>query len=319
MCLNLSISGHSFVGADIGGFIGYPSGELFSRWLQLGVFTPLMRGHSVINEKNKEPWEYGPEYTSVNRETINLRYRLLPYIYTQMHLASTTGLPPMRPMVFSYPEDERFVWEESQFMFGRDLLVAPVLGPQTSTRGVRLPAGLWYDYWSGDTLVGGRTVTRDAPAAHIPLLVRAGAVIPTQPVMQHTGEAPPDPLTLSVYVLPEGRDSSLYYEDDGLTFDAEKGGFFSRFASQRASHDVVEVTLAKAEGSYIPKRQAVHIRLIGLGAKPREVLLGGVPLPEAGPTDEPTALGRWSYDPTRRETALRLEEDPEARVIRVRR
>ena len=93
MCLSMSISGQPFVGSDIGGFIGHPSGELFARWLQLGVFCPLMRAHSVINEKNKEPWEYGDEFTNVNREAIDLRYQLLPYIYCVMQQASVTGLP----------------------------------------------------------------------------------------------------------------------------------------------------------------------------------------------------------------------------------
>ncbi|HTO92926.1 MAG TPA: TIM-barrel domain-containing protein, partial [Bacteroidota bacterium] len=116
MCLNMGLSGQPFTGADIGGFIGHPSGELFARWLELGVFTPLMRAHSVIGEVNKEPWEYGDAFTDLNRETINLRYRFLPYIYTAMEEASATGIPAMRAMLLEFPDDPRFVETADQFM-----------------------------------------------------------------------------------------------------------------------------------------------------------------------------------------------------------
>ena len=141
MCLNLSVSGFAFVGTDIGGFIGHPSGELFARWLQFGVFTPLMRAHSEINAPEKEPWTYGQEWTDINRETIALRYRLLPYHYTAMHEAAAGGLPPMRPMHFAYPQDERFATEEKQFMFGEALLVAPVLGARCDDPGGQSSSG----------------------------------------------------------------------------------------------------------------------------------------------------------------------------------
>ncbi len=141
MCLSMSISGQPFVGSDIGGFIGYPSGELFARWLQLGVFTPLMRAHSVINERNKEPWEFGDEFTDINRESINLRYRLLPYLYTTMYQASVSGIPPMRPMVFAFPKEREFVMNDDQFMFGDDMLVAPVLSEGARGKRRATPAG----------------------------------------------------------------------------------------------------------------------------------------------------------------------------------
>ncbi|HEY6952412.1 MAG TPA: TIM-barrel domain-containing protein, partial [Bacteroidota bacterium] len=126
MSLGMSISGQPFVGSDIGGFIGSPSGELFARWLELGVFTPLMRGHSVINSRNMEPWAFGPKFEAINRKTIDLRYTFLPYIYTAMAQASETGIPAMRPMVFEYPDDASFIWNADEFMIGDDILVAPV-------------------------------------------------------------------------------------------------------------------------------------------------------------------------------------------------
>ncbi|MGB6032324.1 MAG: TIM-barrel domain-containing protein, partial [Bacteroidota bacterium] len=215
MCLNLSISGFSFVGTDIGGFIGYPTGELFARWLQLGVFTPLMRAHSVINERDKEPWEFGDEYTEINRKTIQLRYRLLPYIYNAMRVSTTSGIPAMRPMVFAYPEDSRFRLESRQFMFGDGLLVAPVLSPGARERNVELPAGLWYDFWTGEKHKGGNAISVPAPLDRIPLLARAGATIPTRQPVQYSDQSPINPLTIHVFLKYSGADSMEYYEDDG--------------------------------------------------------------------------------------------------------
>ncbi len=142
MCLNMSVSGQPFVGADIGGFIGMPTPELFARWLQLGVFTPLMRAHSVINEHNKEPWEYGDRWTAINRATIELRYRLLPYIYTVMEQASRTGSPAMRPVAFAAPHHGTR-WTREEYFFGDDLFVAPVLREAQTSRAVTLPEGTW--------------------------------------------------------------------------------------------------------------------------------------------------------------------------------
>ena len=198
MCLNLGISGQPFVGSDIGGFIGHPSGELFARWLELGVFTPLMRAHSVINEKNKEPWEYGSAFTDINRETINLRYRLLPYIYTTMEVASSSGIPAMRPMVFEFPDDPRFRETADEFMFGGDLLVAPVLTEGDVQRSVELPEGsgttsFRVPRWEGEVRHGQR------PRGPYSRLCARRCRHPDRGAVQYTGEAPAGPLTLTAF------------------------------------------------------------------------------------------------------------------------
>ena len=196
MCLNLSISGQPFVGTDIGGFIGMPSGELYARWLELGVFTPLMRSHSEINSPNKEPWEYGKEFEDINRRTIELRYELFPYLYSSFHDASVTGIPMMRPLVFDYPEDQRTYHRADEFIFGKDILVAPVLQPGATHRDVYLPAGAWYDYWSDTSYTGSQTVTVDAPLDRVPFFVKAGSVIPSRGTEQYTSEIPLDTIFL---------------------------------------------------------------------------------------------------------------------------
>ncbi|MBI5464891.1 MAG: hypothetical protein HY966_08075, partial [Ignavibacteriales bacterium] len=189
MCLNLSISGQPFVGTDIGGFIGSPSGELYARWLQLGVFTPLMRTHTEIGSADQEPWSYGKKFESINKKSIQLRYKLLPYIYTQFYNASKTGIPMMRPLGFDYPDDWQASWNGRDFLFGDAFLVAPVLWPDAKKRRLRLPAGDWFDYWTGKQYTGPNDIEVDAPIDRIPLFVKAGAIIPTQQPVQYSDEA----------------------------------------------------------------------------------------------------------------------------------
>lgn len=294
MCLNLSVSGQPFVGSDIGGFIGYPTGELFTRWLQFGVFTPLMRAHSVINERNKEPWEYGEEYTHINRESINLRYRLLPYLYNAMVHAANTGIPPMRPLVFDYPSDPAFLWSDTEFLFGEDFLVAPVLDAGATTRTFRLPDGIWYDFWSTATYTGGRTITLPAPIERIPLLVKAGTILPHRDVVQHTGEKSLSPLLFDIYpgVL---QSSSTYYEDDGLSYDYEQGGYWKRSITQWNSSRATTLIFGKAEGSYVPPDRMVGLTFHDVREEPREVTVDGKPIPRSSGENR---IQYWTYHHT---------------------
>ncbi len=316
MCLNLSISGQPFVGSDIGGFIGYPSGELFARWLQLGVFSPLMRAHSVINEKNKEPWEFGEEFTAINRETINLRYELLPYIYNLMVEASETGIPPMRPMLFQYPDDNEFLWNDDQFMFGEDMLIAPVVTAEATTRSVRLPEGTWYDYWTNVQYAGGRSITVEAPLHRIPLFVREGAIIPTQPVVQHTSERPDDPVTFTCY--PANLQSTrTYYEDDGISFEYEKGTYSRRTINQWRSLNATTITLSQAKGTFTAKSTQCFIQVMGVGGKPKRVALNGKEIAGEPLDNDKASPPWWSYDAKKKSVTICLMESPAEAVIRV--
>lgn len=305
MCLNLSISGQPFVGTDIGGFIGYPSGELFARWLQLGVFSPLMRAHSVINERNKEPWEYGAEYEAVNRTTIELRYRLLPYIYATMVQASRTGIPPMRPLVFDYPEDPEYTWNETEFMFGEHLLVAPVLWEGATKRSLRLPEGTWYDFWTGRKYQGKARVEVEAPLNRIPLFVKGGAVIPMQSVIQHTGQKPVDPPTLVAF--PGESVSSLYYEDDGISFAHEKRGYWERSITQKGGPDRREVILGNVEGSFDPGQRYLIVKMVDVAAKPASALKGSSKLSPISQEDIGKKEGWW-YDEKNREALISFRD-----------
>jgi alpha-glucosidase len=306
MSLGVSISGQPFIGSDIGGFIGNPSGELFARWLQLGVFTPLMRGHSVIGSPDKEPWAFGPKYEEVNRQTINLRYKFLPYIYTVMREASQTGIPAMRPLYFEYPGDPSFVWNEDEFMFGDDLLVAPVLWPGDTTRTLRLPEGEWYDYWTNQKYNGGKQISVSAPLDRLPVFVKAGATIPTQQVVQFTDQSPVNPLTLTVYPAPSF--SSPYYEDDGVTFKYEQGDYLRRAYEQRRTKNQIDLRITKSAGSYVPPDRSLVVRFVDVSSGPRNVTVSGIVLEK----------GSWNYDATTKTLTLTTKDTTKERTIEVR-
>lgn len=309
MCLNLSISGQSFVGSDIGGFIGTPSGELFARWIQLGVFTPLMRAHSEINSPNKEPWEFGPEIESINRTFINLRYRFLPYIYTQFRVAAETGIPPMRPLAFDYPQDRDASWNDKDFLFGDDLLIAPVTEQGAIKRGVHIPPGVWYDYWKGQKITGPTWVTVDAPLDRLPMFARAGAMIPQQQVVQFTGQSPIDPLTIEVF--PSDSSESSYYEDDGISFEYEDGEFMKRTFSQRATNRSSEIVISKSEGSYMPPPRSTIVLMRDV-SKPALVTLNGRTVTA---TSEELTHG-WKYEGQNRTLAIRFTDElKEQRIV----
>lgn len=248
--VNTSLSGVPFWGTDTGGFVTTKelTGELYVRWFQFSAFCPLFRSHGRTwklrlpwgwNTGNLGPPElegYGrnagvpdtkellnPEIEPICRKYLELRYRLMPYLYTAVREAHDTGLPIMRALWLHYPADARAVERGDEYLWGRDILVAPVTEKGATSRRLYLPRGVWYDFWTLEKVEGGREITRPVDLATMPLYVRAGAVVPMGPVKQYTGEKIDAPLTVVVYPGADG--GSLMYEDDGVTFDYQKGEF----------------------------------------------------------------------------------------------
>ena len=249
--LGMSVSGLSFIGSDIGGYAYGVSPELFTRWLQVGVFSPFMRVHAELGSPDKEPWSFGPRYEAINKRAIELRYQLLPYIYNVVQQAGETGVPAMRPLFLEYPNDEATAAIDDEFLLGSDLLIAPVLREGAIERAVYLPKGDWYDYWTGRRLAGG--VTTNVPVAldTFPLFVgRGGAFIFRQPVVQYTGEMPGQPLR--VLVAPARESAAEFYEDDGASLDYRKGVFLKRRFRQTRNDGAVIVEVSGPDGSYRP-------------------------------------------------------------------
>lgn len=178
--LNMGLSGIPFTGSDIGGFTADPSPELFLRWFQLAAFNALMRTHSAVGTAPRHPWSYGEPYTSHLRAVLYLRRRLLPYLYTQAWLSAQTGAPLIRPLFWIEPKNPALWPVADAFLCGDALLVAPVAAAGATARQITLPGGSWFDYWSDEILVGPGTLSRPAPLAQIPLLVRNLSLLPLQ-------------------------------------------------------------------------------------------------------------------------------------------
>ncbi|HEX8559559.1 MAG TPA: TIM-barrel domain-containing protein [Pyrinomonadaceae bacterium] len=303
MLLNLGVSGVPFVGADVGGFSGNPSPELYARWLQAAALTPFLRSHSEAGSNPHEPYAFGEQFTRVNRASVELRYQLLPYLYTLFREHAAAGEPVMRPLWFEYPDDQRAYTVEDEYLVGPDLLVAPVVREAATRRGVYFPAGDdWVDWWTGRTYEGGRDYEVEAPLERLPLFARAGAVIPTQAVVQHTGEMARAPLTLvAVYGAPAATPSpqtpagaprreagGRLYEDAGDGYGASR--------TTTLTHTGTRVSLSR-EGSYAGARPFTAVEYLGLPWKPRRVAFDGR---DAGGYDPS------SYDPAARRLRIPL-------------
>ena len=272
MLANMSVSGVPFVGGDVGGFNDMPSGELYARWLQAAVLTPFLRSHSVGWVGNKEPWEYGDEFTDINRKTVELRYRLLPYLYTLFRQHEIDGSPIMRPLWYEFPDDKAVYLNNDQFMVGSDIMVAPVVKEGMRTRGIYLPAGAeWIDWWTGEKYESGKTHYLQTPLDMLPLFMRVGAVVATQDLIQHTGEMPSAKITLHVAagVKPGSTYISRLYQDAGEGYDYRNGV-------------MSDITIAHSPGKLMIERkgrfrgqQIGTVVVHGINAKPRSVMADG--------------------------------------------
>lgn len=222
MLLNLGLSGFTFCGTDVGGFSFDCTGELLSRWVQVGCFTPLFRNHSCINTRDQEPWAFDKETLDINRKYIKLRYRLLPYIYDLMWKGENDGLAVMRPLVLHYPNDENTYNINDEFMFGENILAAPVVEQGKTFRAVYLPEGRWVDFWTGEVFDGKNTILKNAPLDICPIYVKVGSIIPNYPDQSYVGEKNIEELVLDVY---PGNGEYIHYHDDGESFEYKNGKY----------------------------------------------------------------------------------------------
>jgi alpha-glucosidase len=272
--LSLGISGYPLVGDDIGGYDRSPTPELLTRWLELGVFNPVYRDHTGKGTLDQEPWVHGPEHEAIRKRYIELRYQLMPYIYTAMEETSRTGIPLMRPLFLEYPQTDSLTTKETEFLFGRDLLVAPKVWDTVDPYEIELPPGEWFDYWTGQRHKGGEKLKVQPALDQVPVYVRGGAIVPHQPIVQNTSELPNGPLTLRVY--PGKPDCSGWlYSDDGTTFDYTHGEFLRMSFTCSLSPTGVSVRMDRHQGNFQPWWKQVEIRLYGAERAPREVLVNG--------------------------------------------
>lgn len=294
--INCGLSGIPYWGTDIGGFVPTQefTAELYLRWFQFGAFCPLFRCHGRC-WKLRLPWGWntgdpGPieirnydgaaipdasqlhnsQVEPICRKYLELRYRMLPYLYSAVHECSRTGMPIMRALWLHYPDDQLAVARGDEYLWGRDVLVAPVVEPGATSRDLYLPRGVWYDFWTGERIEGGKQISRAVDLETIPLYVRAGSIVPFGPIKQHVAETSDLPLSIAIY---PGRDQSfLLYEDDGKSFNYRKGewmGIRMTWNDQQR-----RLALALVEGSRMlpPVARPIEVKLEG---KARQVEFRG--------------------------------------------
>jgi len=283
IAINTALTGIPLWGTDIGGFVPTKefTAELFLRWFQFGAFCPLFRSHGRT-WKLRLPWGWntgdpGPvEISSYNgadtpdpsqlhnpqvevicRKYLELRYRLLPYLYSAVRECALSGMPIMRSLWLHYPDDPQAVARGDEYLWGRDILVAPVVEQGATSRRVYLPKGGWYDYWTGERVEGGREIVRPVDLETTPLYVRAGAVVPLGPVKQYAEEKVDEPLSISIYPGADG--SFLLYEDDGKSFNYRKGEWMG---TQMHWNDARRsLMLRLADGSRALGRRRIEVNL----------------------------------------------------------
>ena len=305
--MTMGLSGLTFAGADIGGFALSPSAELYTRWLEAGVFYPYCRTHTEKGSRNQEPWSFGNRMEEINRRAVELRYRLMPYLYDAFHEAAESGLPVMRALLLDYPDDPQAVGQNYEFLFGDDLLVAPVVKSDEREWDVYLPRGVWYDFWTDQRYTGPRHVNVEAPLDRVPVFVRGGAIIPTQQVVEYTDQAPVDPLTFEIY--PAGNSTREYYEDDGLSFDYQRGVVLREQVSSGERDDTVDLHLSAREGSYTPPARSLMFKVHAVRTRPRKVEINGR-APQAYPSIAAMtgALEGWVYDELAMTVSIKLQD-----------
>jgi alpha-glucosidase (family GH31 glycosyl hydrolase) len=301
IAVNTGLTGIPYWGTDTGGFVPTKelTGELYVRWFQFSAFCPLFRSHGRT-WKLRLPWgwntgELGPNeirtygdaanpdpaelhnaaVEPICRKYLELRYRLLPYLYSVVRECCATGLPIMRALWLHYPEDKTARSRGDEYLWGRDILVAPVTEKGATVRRLYLPRGLWYDFWSGEKIDGGREIERPVDLATLPLYVRAGTILPLGPVKQFTGEPVTGPLTLRVYPGGDGR--FLIYEDDGVTFSFRRGDWMGIDVNWQDQARRLSIGLANGSQLRPPGERMLEVQVVPENAN-HEARFTGQPL-----------------------------------------
>jgi len=281
--INSGLSGIPYWGTDIGGFIPTAeyTGELYVRWFQFAAFNTLFRSHGRVWTLHR-PWgwnqgaptgevanetrftipdaEYhNPAVEPICKQYLELRYRMMPYLYSAVRETTQTGLPVMRSLWLHYPDDPAAVACGDQYLWGRDILVAPVVEKGATSRTLYLPRGAWYDFWTNERQEGGKEITRPVDLATIPLYVPAGGIIPMGPVKQYTAERVEGPLDICVYPGADG--SFLFYEDDGSSFNYRKGEWMGIQMAWNDARKSLTLRLAAGSKMLVPARREIRVKM----------------------------------------------------------
>ena len=254
--INIGLSGIGYWSHNMGGFEHNADPELYIRWVQFGMFSPVAHVFGMDHPGYKEPWNYGEEAQEIFTKYDKLRYQMIPYIYSSAFEQHKTGLPLMRALVLENQHDVNTYDIDDQYMFGNSLMVAPVTMKDAKTRVVYLPEGKWFDYWTGKTYEGKQYYNIVTPLDVLPLFVKAGGIIPMQEVVQYDNKKAYGDLTFEIF--PSGSSSFDLFEDDGISEAYQEGNYSITPISSFASEESTLVRVGKAVGRYnVPERNYI--------------------------------------------------------------
>lgn len=308
MSLSAGMGGIPFWACDISGYCGdikdhNAMAELYTRWMQFGVFNPLSRAHHEGNHA-VEPWMFGAQAEDNSRKAIELKYQLFPYLYTYAREAYDKGLPVMRALLLEYPNDEEVFNTDGQFLFGKELLVAPVVKKGAAIKKVYLPEGDWTDFNNSKVAYEGKQwITYKAPLSTIPIFVKRGSIIPMMPVMNYIHEKESYPVYVMIYPANEGGSASFeLYEDDGESLDYKKDIFAKTmfYCETKSKAYDLKIGGRKTNGYKVPAGRPIIIKLHA-DTKPASVIKDKLQVPFTSMTNflktsenEPSKL-QWSW------------------------
>ncbi|HCZ36214.1 MAG TPA: glycoside hydrolase family 31, partial [Cytophagales bacterium] len=296
---SMGLTGIAFAGYDAGGFVGDANTKLFARWISIAAFANFFRAHTMINTRDSEPWSYGEEVENICRNYIKFRYQLMPYIYSLFYDAAKTGMPVQRSLAINYTHDP-LVYNglyHNQYLFGPSILVAPVESNKELLK-IYFPQGTWYDLYTGKQWQGNQEAIIESPIHKLPVFVKAGGVLPMRPAQAHAGITTTE-LALHIYC---GNDTSefLLYNDDGSTFQYQKGESATRLIQHHGSQN--KVIIGKSEGAFKTSYRKLKIVLHGSAAA--QISVNGkqfaateiqhsffAPLEKYDPINEPDSMG----------------------------
>ena len=286
--LNYSLTGMPYWTTDIGGFFrpgrtqytDTKYHDILTRWFQWSTFNTIFRMHGYQTET--EPWKYGDTVMNNMRSMMNLRYRLMPYIYSEGWQISSKGSTMMRPMVMDYKNDPLAIGQSYQYMFGKSFLVAPVTEPGVTEWNVYLPSSTkWYDFWTGKRFDGGQTIKTAAPQDKIPVFVKAGSIVPMGPVVQYTSEKPMDTLEIRIYPGADGQ--FVLYSDEGDNYNYEKGKY--KVIPFSWNEAIQKLIIDKQQGSYAGALRKLVLNIVwvnesqgygtDIASKPKTIIYTG--------------------------------------------
>lgn len=247
-CQSMNVSGMSFIGSDIGGFINSPDGELYLRWLQMAIFHPFFRTHSSGDHGDQEPWSFGEKYTEMCKRAIEFRYRILPYIYTTFRQYVVKGTPMLRPLAFLDQHDNDTLHRMEEFGLGDLMLICPISQPRVDGRWMYLPNGVWYNFWTDQPMNSRMEFWAETAIDEIPVYIKAGAVLPMFPLQQYVDEIKNPPITLNVYFI-NGMQESQLYSDAGEGYEYQNGQYLLRNFKVTGSENMLFIE-QKMEGHY---------------------------------------------------------------------